>query len=61
VGEDGQALNYPAPRKLDLEEITEIVNDFRLAARNAIDAGKLGVQKTNLVSLCFEILSDIKQ
>ncbi|KAF3340771.1 putative 12-oxophytodienoate reductase 11 [Carex littledalei] len=39
VGEDGQPLNYPIPRKLASEEIPQIVNDFRLAARNAIDAG----------------------
>jgi 12-oxophytodienoic acid reductase len=39
VGEGGEPLNYPTPRKLASEEIPQIVNDFRLAARNAIDAG----------------------
>lgn len=41
VVDDGQPLNCPTPRKLALEEIPKIDNDFRLAARNAIDAGKL--------------------
>jgi 12-oxophytodienoic acid reductase len=29
------------PRRLRTDEIPQIVNDFRLAARNAIEAGKL--------------------
>ncbi|KAF3340781.1 putative 12-oxophytodienoate reductase 11 [Carex littledalei] len=44
VGEDGKPLNYPIPRKLAPEEIPQIVNDFRLAARNAIDAGFDGIE-----------------
>ncbi|KAF8714827.1 hypothetical protein HU200_027359 [Digitaria exilis] len=32
-------LTYPAPRRLATEEIPAIVDDFRLAARNAIEAG----------------------
>lgn len=28
------------PRRLRIEEIPQVVNDFRLAARNAIEAGK---------------------
>ncbi|XP_078158686.1 putative 12-oxophytodienoate reductase 8 [Carex rostrata] len=44
VGEEGEPLNYPTPRKLASEEIPQIVNDFRLAARNAIDAGFDGIE-----------------
>ncbi|KAJ1704574.1 hypothetical protein LUZ63_004353 [Rhynchospora breviuscula] len=44
VGEGGEPLNYPTPRKLTLEEIPQIVNDFRLAARNAINAGFDGIE-----------------
>ena len=31
---------FTIPRRLRIEEIPQIVNDFRLAARNAIEAGK---------------------
>ncbi|KAJ1700999.1 hypothetical protein LUZ63_000778 [Rhynchospora breviuscula] len=37
-------LNYPTPRTLTLEDISQIVNDFRLAARNAINAGFDGIE-----------------
>nr|CAB3484611.1 unnamed protein product [Digitaria exilis] len=37
-------LTYPAPRRLATEEIPAIVDDFRLAARNAIEAGFDGVE-----------------
>ena len=33
--------DFTPPRRLRIEEIPQIVNDFRLAARNAIEAGKL--------------------
>ena len=32
--------DFTPPRRLRTEEIPQIVNDFRLAARNAIEAGK---------------------
>ncbi|KAK9995040.1 hypothetical protein SO802_024743 [Lithocarpus litseifolius] len=32
-------LEFTPPRRLRIEEIPQIVNDFRLAARNAIEAG----------------------
>ncbi|CAB4297981.1 unnamed protein product [Prunus armeniaca] len=35
---------YTPPRRLRTDEITQIVNDFRLAARNAIEAGFDGVE-----------------
>ncbi|VVA90385.1 unnamed protein product [Arabis nemorensis] len=35
---------YTAPRRLRIEEIPNVVNDFRLAARNAIEAGFDGVE-----------------
>jgi 12-oxophytodienoic acid reductase len=30
---------FPPPRRLRTDEIPQIVNDFRVAARNAIEAG----------------------
>ena len=38
-GLEGQ--DWSAPRRLRTDEITNIVNDFRFAARNAIEAGKV--------------------
>ena len=32
-------VDFTPPRRLRIEEIPQIVNDFRLAARNAIEAG----------------------
>ena len=32
--------DFTPPRRLSIEEIPQIVNDFRLVARNAIKAGK---------------------
>lgn len=39
VGHDGQVLEFAPPRRLKTEEIPNIVDDFRIAARNAIEAG----------------------
>ncbi|KAM0826066.1 hypothetical protein ACQ4PT_015674 [Festuca glaucescens] len=39
VSHDGSVLEFAAPRRLETEEIPHIVNDFRIAARNAIRAG----------------------
>ncbi|GAB2225368.1 hypothetical protein Droror1_Dr00006160 [Drosera rotundifolia] len=36
--------HYPPPRRLNTDEIASVVNDFRLAARNAIRAGFDGVE-----------------
>ncbi|CAM8992666.1 unnamed protein product [Rhodiola kirilowii] len=35
---------FSPPRKLNTEEVPQVVNDFRLAARNAIEAGFDGVE-----------------
>ncbi|WCJ44722.1 12-oxophytodienoate reductase 1 [Euphorbia peplus] len=40
----GTASLYSPPRQLKAEEIPRIVNDFRIAARNAIEAGFDGVE-----------------
>ena len=32
--------HFSTPRRLRTDEIPQIVNDFRLAARNAMEAGK---------------------
>ncbi|XP_074588137.1 putative 12-oxophytodienoate reductase 11 [Curcuma longa] len=37
-------VNFSVPRRLETEEIPLVVNDFRLAARNAIEAGFDGVE-----------------
>lgn len=39
VSHDGQVLEFAPPRRLKTEEIPNIVDDFRIAARNAIEAG----------------------
>ncbi|XP_072991279.1 12-oxophytodienoate reductase 1-like [Typha latifolia] len=44
IGPDGETLDYSPPRRLRIDEISQIVNDFRLAARNAIEAGFDGVE-----------------
>ncbi|XP_016737582.1 putative 12-oxophytodienoate reductase 11 [Gossypium hirsutum] len=36
--------SFPAPRRLTTHEITQVVNDFRKAARNAMQAGFDGVE-----------------
>ncbi|RCV25470.1 hypothetical protein SETIT_5G169500v2 [Setaria italica] len=41
---DKSADIYPVPRRLETGEIPDIVNDFRIAARNAIKAGFDGVE-----------------
>ncbi|CAM0958728.1 unnamed protein product [Alopecurus aequalis] len=41
---DGHFDEYSPPRRLTVEEIPRIVDDFRKAARNAIDAGFDGVE-----------------
>ncbi|KAJ0972929.1 hypothetical protein J5N97_020888 [Dioscorea zingiberensis] len=41
---DGTIKEFPAPRSLQTDEIPGIVNDFRIAARNAIEAGFDGVE-----------------
>ncbi|KAL8485833.1 hypothetical protein ACS0TY_027936 [Phlomoides rotata] len=40
---------FSPPRRLRIEEIPEIVNDYRIAARNAIEAGFLHLQITMIV------------
>ncbi|XP_028548930.1 putative 12-oxophytodienoate reductase 8, partial [Dendrobium catenatum] len=41
---DGTIEEYSTPRRLRTDEIPHIVNDFRVAARNAIEAGFDGVE-----------------
>ncbi|KAJ4733180.1 12-oxophytodienoate reductase-like protein [Rhynchospora pubera] len=40
----GERNEYSPPRRLETDEIPKIVNDFRLAAQNAIEAGFDGVE-----------------
>lgn len=39
AGPDEQVYEKPTPRRLKSDEVPGIVNDFRIAARNAIKAG----------------------
>ncbi|KAL5702308.1 12-oxophytodienoate reductase [Ranunculus cassubicifolius] len=41
---DIDVAEFTRPRRLETEEIPQIVNDFRLAARNAMEAGFDGVE-----------------
>ncbi|KAJ6798330.1 putative 12-oxophytodienoate reductase 5 isoform X2 [Iris pallida] len=41
---DGSVVEFTPPRRLRADEIPRVVNDFRLAARNAIEAGFDGVE-----------------
>lgn len=46
VGKDGigRMVDCPTPRALETHEIKSIINDFRVGARNAIEAGFDGVE-----------------
>jgi hypothetical protein len=44
---------FSPPRRLRTDEIPNIVNDFRLAARNAIEAGNF-TDNYYVVFVCFE-------
>jgi hypothetical protein len=39
VSPDGHVNTFAVPRRLETNEIPDIVNDFRIAAGNAIKAG----------------------
>jgi len=54
-------MDFPIPRRLTVEEIPNVINHFRVAARNAVDAGKLIVniienkkQIRKSTTLCFQ-------
>jgi 12-oxophytodienoic acid reductase len=36
---NGDPIEYSKPRRLETDEIPKIVDDFKLAARNAVEAG----------------------
>jgi 2,4-dienoyl-CoA reductase-like NADH-dependent reductase (Old Yellow Enzyme family) len=38
-----EGMEFTPPRRLRTDEIPQLVNDFRIAARNAIEAGKLSL------------------
>ena len=40
----GEMLECPTPRALDHSEIKDVINDFRIGAKNAIEAGFDGVE-----------------
>lgn len=45
-----EGVNWSPPRRITVEEISQVVNDFRLAARNAMEAG------TEIYGLKYKIL-----
>ncbi|KAH7663839.1 12-oxophytodienoate reductase protein [Dioscorea alata] len=51
---DGMVEEYSPPRRLRTDEIPQIVNDFRLAARNAIEAGFDGIEIHGAHGYLFE-------
>ena len=58
VQADGtDVAQFTSPRRLRTDEIPQIVDHFRLAARNAIEAGKSCFLFTNGRSCCDWILS----
>ncbi|XP_057436774.1 putative 12-oxophytodienoate reductase 11 [Lotus japonicus] len=44
VQKEGSSTKYPPPRPLTTGEIPKVVHDFRMAAKNAIEAGFDGVE-----------------
>ncbi|KAK1403693.1 12-oxophytodienoate reductase 2 [Heracleum sosnowskyi] len=44
ISPSNNGLHFSAPRRLSTEEIPQIINDFRLAATNAMEAGFNGVE-----------------
>jgi 12-oxophytodienoic acid reductase len=48
--------HFTPPRRLRIDEIPQIVNDFRIAARNAIEAGEFSFHK---LFLFFNIKPDL--
>jgi 12-oxophytodienoic acid reductase len=51
VRHDGTVEEFSPPRRLTVEEIPAIVDDFRKAARNAVQAGTC----YSVLLLCFHI------
>ncbi|KAL1824921.1 hypothetical protein DCAR_0313026 [Daucus carota subsp. sativus] len=44
IGPSSNGSHYSPPRRLSTKEIPQIINDFRLAAKNAMEAGFDGVE-----------------
>jgi hypothetical protein len=50
--EDGLSVTtYPVPRRLAAEEIPAVVEDFRIAARNAIEAGEQTTVNSTVITV----------
>ena len=47
-------MDFPIPRCLTVEEIPDVVNHFRVAARNAMDAGKLIIDKREIMQIIIK-------
>ncbi|WVZ79556.1 hypothetical protein U9M48_027121 [Paspalum notatum var. saurae] len=54
VSDDGHVNTFATPRRLQTEEIPHVVNDFRIAARNAIKAGFDGVEIHAAIGYLFD-------
>ena len=47
-------MDFPIPRCLAVEEIPDVINHFRVAARNAMDAGKLIIDKREIMQIIIK-------
>ncbi|URE12337.1 12-oxophytodienoic acid reductase, partial [Musa troglodytarum] len=52
VYDNGYVDEYSPPRRLRTDEIPGIVNDFRVAARNAVEAGNFSSSVVAILSYC---------
>ncbi|CAK9219927.1 unnamed protein product [Sphagnum troendelagicum] len=50
----GEMVDFPPPRALTTEEVEAFVQDFRLAARNAINAGFDGIELHAALGMYFD-------
>ena len=53
-----QMVDHPAPRRLDASELPAIVDQYRQAARNAIDAGFDGVEIHGANGECSRLIGN---
>ena len=51
---------FSPPRRLRTDEVPQIVNDFRIAARNAMEAGKFFFKIVNIWKFPFNVVTFLK-
>jgi hypothetical protein len=50
----GEMVDFAPPRALTTEEVEAFVQDFRLAARNAINAGTFLAARSKQTQICHD-------